>query len=507
MTDARVQGIGRSGVHFRTVATGIAQRVAEWTASVRYEDLSASVIERARLQAASVTAAVIAGADATANVRRASVRWGSGDDATLIPGGERVPLHTACYVNAAASVAFDFDDYLFAGHTGHSAVLGALAVGETTGASGRDVLAAQVVGNEVGGRLGAAMLLGPHNGQMWTYIHALAGACVAGRLLGLDSGRIGHAIGLALAQPPYPLAPAFFGPDSKALMASGPLVEGVRAAELAAEGVTGADDILGDPAGFLARVGARPLALAFTGFGSAWVTESLTYKLYPGCAYVDAPVDAFGEILEAFRAKTGRDLMAGDVGTIAVESTIFTDGMERMGAPSRRDDRIRATDVNFSVALSLGVLIACGRIASGTLSPPSLERNRDAILRVADRVSVASTDEMNARVGGLGDVGIDTARIADPDTTLDGADFSRFRMRFPARVTLETTAGERFSAEVEIPAGAAGRPLAETAEGVRGKFLGAARGVLADPEAALARVLTLDQAADARAVVRALCAR
>src|SRR6185436_7415592 len=122
--------------------------------------------------------AVFAGAsgDVAPKFGRAPAGGGTAEDGSLIPPGERVrlhtacsakgervPLHTACYVNAAASIAFDYDDYLFAGHTGHSAVLGALAFGEAAGAAGADVITAQVVANEVGGRLGAALLLGPHN--------------------------------------------------------------------------------------------------------------------------------------------------------------------------------------------------------------------------------------------------------------------------------------------------------------------------------------------------------
>src|SRR6266513_2938618 len=84
------------------------------------------------------------------------------------------------------------------------------------------------------GRIGAAALLGPHNGQMWAYIHNIAGAVVGGRFLGPDAAAIRNAIGIALAQPPYPLAAGFFGPDSKAVLAAGPLIEGMRAAELAA---------------------------------------------------------------------------------------------------------------------------------------------------------------------------------------------------------------------------------------------------------------------------------
>ncbi|MGH2728761.1 MAG: MmgE/PrpD family protein, partial [Actinomycetota bacterium] len=440
--------------------SGISRRTGEWAASLRYEDIPERVLDRARLQSASVLGAVLGGAssDVATRVRRAAARWGSGDQATLIPGGERVPAHTACYDNAAASVAFDWDDYLFAGHTGHSAVLGALAYGEATGASGRDVIAAQVAGNEVGGRLGAAFLLGPHNGQMWTYIHAIEGAVVAGRTLGLDAERMNHAIGIALAQPPYPLAPAFFGPDSKALLISSPFVEGVRAAELAAEGLTGAEDIIGDENGMLRKIGAQPLAFVFSGFGSAWVTDSLAYKVYPGCAYIDTPVDALSEIAATFAVKHGRALGPDDVARIHVEGTLFTAGMEAMATPYRRRDRLTPVDVNFSVGLSYGVLLTQGEISPATLAPEALEKNREAILEVFDKVTVEQAAELTMQVGGLSDLGIDAAQIfsGGEGLTLDGADFAAFQMRFPARVRLETSTGDEYSAEVAIPAGAPG---------------------------------------------------
>jgi len=485
--------------------------VAEWAAAFSDSEIPPVVRDRAHLQVASVIGAVFAGAggEVAKKVRRAAVRWGRGEEASLIPSGERVPVHTACYVNAAASIAFDFDDYLFAGHTGHSAVLASLALGEANGASGADVVAAQVVANEIGGRLGAALLLGPHNGQMWTYIHALEGACVAGRFLGLDADAMTHAIGIALAQPPYALAPAFFGPDSKAFLASGPLVEGIRAAELAVEGATGAEDILGDDNGMLARIGARPLPFVFSGLGSAWLTSSLAYKLYPGCAYVDTPVDGLNEIREAFAAKAGRPLGVDDVASVHVGATMFTAGMEALAAPYRNRERLTPVDVNFSVGLSFGVLLACGEISAETLSAPSLAEHREQILGVADRVTVEQVPELTLDVGGLSDVGIDPVRLftGGEELTLEGADFSSFQMRFPARVALTTKDGDEFAAEVRIPAGAPGRPYAETRDAVGEKFLRGARGRIPDPEGALEAVLRLSDAADVRELVERLVAR
>jgi 2-methylcitrate dehydratase PrpD len=513
------------------MVSGITASVAGWTASLRYPDIPSSVLERARLQGASVLGATFAGArsDLGRGLREAAKRWGGDPRASIIPTGPKTSIHTACFVNAAASVAFDFDDYLFAGHTGHSAVLGSIAYGEALGASGADAITGQVAANETAGRLGAAMLLGPHNGQMWAYIHALAGAVVAGRFLDLDAERMGHAIGIALAQPAYPLAPAFFGPDSKALIASGPLVDGIRAAELAAAGLTGPSDVLGDAAGMLQKMSDRPLAFAFTGLGDAWVTSSLAYKLYPGCAYIDTPVDAMSEIMERFADKHGRVLAVADIERINVAGTLFTAGMEAMSTPYRSRDPLRAVDVNFSVGLSFGALVSAGAITPEALAPRALAARRDDICAVADRTTVEHDPALTAQTGGLADVGIDmmrwlaanrkslgergellakavgaTASEGDEyEPTLDGADFSKLRMAFPARVTLRTTGGEEYAAEVSIPAGAPGRPWDETVSAVRAKFTSNATH-LPDAAEALNAVLTLDEADDVSSVVSTL---
>ena len=485
----------------------ITSAVARWVASLGRADIPPSVVARARLQTVSVLAAILAGArrPQLAAARDAARGWGSGDDATVFPAEPRAPLQTACYLNAAASVSLDYDDYLFAGHTGHSSVVASLAYAEMLDASGEDYVVAQVAANEVAGRLGAAMLLGPHNGQMWTQIHALAGACIGARFLKLDEERTGHAIGIALAQPPWPLAPAFFGPDSKMFFAAEPLCSGIRAATLATGGLTGARDIIGGAGGLLEKIASRALPSMFGGLGSAWVTESLAFKVVPGCAYVDTPVEAMQRVMTAFADKHGRALAADDVESLRVDATLFTDGMERMSAP-HRTGALRAADVNFSAALSLGVLVACGELNARALDDDSLSANRDAIEAVASRTSVAATEEMNARIGGLAEIGIDPIRLFDPayEPSLDGADFGRYRTSFPARVTLLTAAGEEYAAEVDEPTGAPGRPFEETEAAVRAKFLTEARGAGLDPAEALARASALDAGGGLRARVAGL---
>ena len=186
----------------------ICEEIAEWAVGLRPEDLPASVRERADLQAMCVAAGRRAGEEAAAPF------------AAVAPDGPVGEI----YRSAAASIAHDWDDYLFMGHTGHSAVPAAAAFAPNPGRA----LLAQVAANEVAGRLGAALFLGPHNGQFWASIHCASAAVAASIGLGLGAERTAQALAIALYQPPYGMWPGFMGPKSKLLTAAEPSAVGAR---------------------------------------------------------------------------------------------------------------------------------------------------------------------------------------------------------------------------------------------------------------------------------------
>lgn len=476
--------------------------LAEWAAGLRFTDIPVRVVDRSRLQVLSVLGAVFAGYghDASQRVYRvAKSRGGSG--ATMLPNGEATSPENAIYAHAAFGVVHDFDDYLFAGHTGHSSVLASLAFGETAGSSGKDFLVAQTIANELGGRLGASMFFSNQNGQMWSYIHNLGSAVAGARLMGLDAEGINRAVGIAFAQPPFALSPGFMGGESKILIAAEPAAQGARAAELAREGMTAPHDALGDPQGFLAKFARHPLDWMFTGLGDAWLSDTLTYKVVPGCAYIDGAADCLEEVRAAFADKNGRALAPGDVASIKVWGSVLTVGMEMMCALYRSREAVTTVGCNFSVPLSMAVSIIAGELVPEALSGWMLESRRDEILALADRITLEHDPALTSRLGGLEQAGIDMgaaiAGVPPADLgrlgeamlafgrgdmtrgdesqriipTLEGKSFEGFEMRIPARMELTAKTGETYSAEVDIPTGAAGRPFEETKALVEKKFL------------------------------------
>src|SRR5205823_5615671 len=238
------------------------------------------VVALCRDQRRSVLAGVAASsADGAARRIVAAVGDWSAEGSLPLPGTDkRVGVDDALYGMTAMSMALDFDDYVSFGHTGHSSVLVPVLLAADTGTPGPDQLLAQVAANEVEARLGGACLIGPQNGQLWSFIHTAGAALAAGRLLELDATRLGHALAIALYQPPRATVPGFMAPDSKLLTAAEPTLAGVRAARLAAAGVSGPVDTIEHREGFLSAFADAPLPGMLGGLGRGWATRTLCVK-------------------------------------------------------------------------------------------------------------------------------------------------------------------------------------------------------------------------------------
>ena len=474
----------------------ICEEIAEWAVGLRAGDLPASVRERAELQALCVAAGRAAGEGAAAPF------------AAVAPDGPVGEI----YRSAATSIAHDWDDYLFMGHTGHSAVPAAAAFADDP----ERTLLAQVTANEVAGRLGAALFLGPHNGQFWASIHCASAAVAASVGLGLDATRTAHALAIALYQPPYGMWPGFMGPQSKLLTAAEPAAIGARAALLAADGVTGALDVIEHPRGVLSALSFAPRPAMFGALGRIWLTDTLAFKRLPGCAYLQS----VGE------AALAPGVEAGEVASVEVEAGWLTCEMEELG----RGPDLTPIRVNFSAALSVAIALLAGRLTPAELEPSWLAEHEPEIRALAARVSLRHEPSLTARTLrgtleagaspdlGLGDLlrirrrlGDANMREANPapavlgairadrglrrqlgrslrgrlrgaggDPGIDGLDTAALRMTFPSRLRIRLRDGSTHTVEGSEP-GSCGHPLAEQRAVVeeRLRVAGAARSAAA----------------------------
>ena len=124
---------------------------------------------------------------------------------TVLGRPERVDMASAALVNGITSHTFDFDDTHLKTiiHPAGPVASAILALAETTGASGRQLVDALVLGIDVSCRLGNVMYP-DHYDRGWHITGStgtLGAAAGCARLLGLDEERTAMALGIAASQP------------------------------------------------------------------------------------------------------------------------------------------------------------------------------------------------------------------------------------------------------------------------------------------------------------------
>src|ERR1700691_4603414 len=137
----------------------LARDLATFLAPLGYADLPPRATDYAAMLIASTLASAACGKDiiSTRIVRElARERGGAGQASLWFDAGPRLSAAEAAQVNALMSdaAASDDSDLRAIVHCGTPLTATALALAERTGASGRDVLAAIVIGYEGAGRIG-----------------------------------------------------------------------------------------------------------------------------------------------------------------------------------------------------------------------------------------------------------------------------------------------------------------------------------------------------------------
>lgn len=436
----------------------LAEQIAEFVVNLKYEDIPQRVIERAKEQLLGVLGALYAGSQTLPGkiIIKTVKEWGDREEASLIPSGFKTSTRTAVLTNSSVGVALDYVDYLLSGHTGISAVPVSLAMGEKLESSGKEVLVAQIIANEIEGRLGTSVFVGPQNGQCWSYIHLIGGAVATGRLLKLNEEQITNAIGIALSQSTFPILRGFMGPQSKLLTTGIPSQLGVQAAYLAMNGLTGAPDIIENPIGFCNLMADIPLKFMVTNaLGESWVMDTICYKLYPGCAYIDGMADCMLKILEK-----NPELNPDEIEEITVHSSILTSIMNDLAIPYATLDHIRREKshvaLNFSIPYNAAVLLI-----DKELTPKQFTEERildDQVHKLAKKVKIVNDLSTSmVLLEALPTINIPSLKdVIDGKFSLKDVNLEKVKVGFGAKVIIKMKNGEILRASQKTPRGTPG---------------------------------------------------
>jgi 2-methylcitrate dehydratase len=412
-----------------TSTSSLAQRFAAYSTRLRFEHLTATAVHEAkrRLIDSFATAVGAMPSDAFAIARKCALGVSSKPGATLLGGGQS-SVEWATFVNGLLIRYLDFNDTYLSKEPAHPSdnLAPVLAVGESIGAAGKDMLTAAVLAYEIQCRLCDASSLRKQGVDHVTY-GAISSAIAASKLKRLDVTQTTHAIGLAGVSN-VALRQTRSGELSmwKGCAFANAARNGVFAATLAAAGMTGPAPIFEGDLGFMKLVTREPFAVAPMGAEfddeTPFMIDHTYIKFWPAEYHSQSAIDAALQLRHQI----------GDVSQVkAVDIFTFEASYNIIGKYAEAwAPRTRET-ADHSLPYCTAVAILDGEV---TLRQFDHERfTAPDILELLTKVKVHLDDALSLR----------------------------YPRGIPNRIVVTLDDGRQFTKEVEFPRGHAGNPMTD----------------------------------------------
>ena len=414
----------------------LANRFADYAVKLRFEDIPTAVVHDAKRRFIDSFATAVGAmpSEAYAVAKKCAARVQGTPGATVLGGGKSSP-EWATFVNGLLIRYLDFNDTYLSLEPAHPSdnLAPVLAIGEAVGASGPEMLTAAVLAYEIQCRLCDAASLRKQGVDHVTY-GAISSAIAACKLMKLDAAKTAHAIGIA-GVCNVALRQTRSGELSywKGCAFANAARNGVFAATLAADGMTGPAPIFEGDLGFMKLVTRDTFTVAPMGAENGAAPDfmmSKTYiKFWPAEYHSQSAIDAALQLRKQI----------GDISKVAsIDIHTFEASYNIIGkykeawTPKTRETADHSLPYCTAVALLDG----------------------DVFLKQFDPERFTAPDIVNL--------------VAKVKIHLDDALTPRYPHGIPNRIVVTLTDGKTFTKEVEFPRGHAGNPM--TDEEVVAKF-------------------------------------
>lgn len=475
---ARPAALGATAAGAFAPAKGVTKRVAKFVANTRYGDLPADVIELGKKSILDgLGLAIASGASASAGILQKYLEAQAAAGVVPVLGtAKRLPLRFAALANGTAIHLEDFDDtqlavasdrvYGLLMHPTVAVLPPVLGLAETMPTSGKDFMLSYHVGVEVCCKLAEACSPRSYgDGFHSTGVFGVFGSTVGcAKMRGFEVDRIARAIAIAATHAGG--LRENFGTLSKPLQAGQAAEAGVVAADLAALGWDGAENVLEANNGFFhAYGGSYDAAMILEQLGKPWTFSrpGVSIKPHP-CGSLTHP--GMTEMLRLIRTNQIKpaDVVKVDVGTNTKNQTTLIHHQPKNGLQAK-----------FSMEFSMAILLVAGRAG--------LAEYTDAVVNRAD------VQEMIRRVH----------FYADPEADAAGFD------KMTTLIKIQLKDGRTVAGRADFGKGSPANPMSydEVAEKFR-ECAGHVKWPAAKTAGIIAFVRDLERATDMRALT-ALC--
>ena len=346
----------------------------------------------------------------------------SSGPAQVIVNGTGTSAYFAALVNAASSHLVEQDD-LHNSSVLHPATVvfpAALAAAQDLGKSGRELLLASVAGYEAGIRIGEFM--GRSHYRIFhttATVGTLAAAVAVGKLLDFNEEQFINLLGSAGTQAAGLWEFLRDAADSKQLHTAKAAADGLLAAYLTADGLTGARNILEGEQGLAAGMSsdAQPGKLS-SELGSRWALVETSFKFHASCRHTHPAADALLDVMQR------EGLSAAQISQ--VQTHVHQGAIDVLG---RVTVPTTVHQAKFSMGTVLGLIAVHGK--AGLPEFHELALTDPAVAAFRDKVCM----------------------------TLDAEVDNAYPQRWLGRVTVTTTDGRTLRGAIDEPKGDPGNTL------------------------------------------------
>jgi 2-methylcitrate dehydratase PrpD len=332
--------------------TSLSRQFAQWIVNLRYEDLPAAVIDRAKGLTLHGLASVLLGSQA--GVAKQAVKLvtdeetGVANGATIMVYGTKVTKGGAAFANSEmASAGGKWDTFRMLTHPGTSILPGAFVAAEIAKASGKDFIVGLVAGYEAMERLASdyiptVMSRGFHAGPVFGIFGP---AVAAAKILGLSEEQVNSTIaacaGLASCNLEAPRS------GGRAVREGAAVRNAMLAVSMAQQGHVGGETVLEGDAGFYHAYAGNnrgDLTYSFVGdthaslenitkdLGREWIFLETLYRIYSTAGYNIAHIDVSAKLCEE------HDIRYEDVDRVEAVVNWLETQYPSPAFPSRRED-------------------------------------------------------------------------------------------------------------------------------------------------------------------------
>lgn len=374
--------------------TTLADRLSDYAASLRYEDLPADVVHEVKRRLIDTLGCAM-GAYASEPARIARTLAStvtSTTPSTVIGTSHKSSPEMAAFANGVHFRYLDYNDTYLSKEPAHPSdnLAAVLAVAEPMGRSGKDVITSTVLAYEIQCRLCDAASIRAHGWDHVTY-GSFSTSLAAGKLLGLTPEELTHAQGLA-GVPNNAMRQTRVGMLShwKGCAFANASRNGVFAAELAKLGMTGASEVFEGPMGFFHQVSGGPFELPILGGvdGAPFMITKTYIKFFPAEYHSQSAIDA----ALVLRPQLGAPAVDA-IRSITIET--FNAAVEIIGGEPEKWRPTTRETADHSLPYCVAVALVDGAVTLDSFDDAHLAD--EALLGLVQRIEVKASAELDKK--------------------------------------------------------------------------------------------------------------